>query len=80
MSDDEFDFDREFPLGGGMADLSAAVVCPYCAEESEVAIDPGSGAHQSYVEDCPVCCQPWNVSVVYGADGGASVYVTTLDE
>lgn len=80
MSDDDFDIDRDFPLGDGTADLSADVVCPYCAEESEVAIDPGSGAHQSYVEDCPVCCQPWNVSVEYGADGAADVHVTALDE
>lgn len=79
MSDDEFDLDRDFPLGDGTADLSATVVCPYCAEESEVAIDPGSGEHQSYVEDCPVCCQPWSVNVEYGSDGVASVELTALD-
>jgi hypothetical protein len=72
---DEDRLDEDFPLGDGAADLEAAVVCPYCAEEVSIALDPGSGAAQDYVEDCPVCCQPWQVSVRYLADGTASVSV-----
>lgn len=81
LDDDEFDpdLDRDFPLGDGTADLSGAVTCPYCGEESEVTLDPGSGEHQTYVEDCPVCCNPWNVSVEYAGDGSARVEVTTLE-
>lgn len=56
------------------------VRCPYCGERAEVDFDDDGWSRQQFVQDCPVCCQPWNVSVVYGADGGASVYVTTLDE
>jgi hypothetical protein len=67
--------DDEFPLGDGAADLDATVVCPYCAETAEIALDPGSGNDQSYVEDCPVCCQPWEVRVHYAADGSAHVQV-----
>lgn len=72
--------DEEFPLGDGTADLEASVVCPYCGEEAMVALDPGSGASQSYVEDCPVCCQPWQVHVRYETDGSATVSVAALDE
>jgi hypothetical protein len=46
----------------------------------EIAIDPGGGSAQEYVEDCGVCCQPWTVNVEYRRDGTASVSVTPLDE
>jgi hypothetical protein len=75
----DFDLDRDFPLGDGTADTGAIVVCPYCGEENEVAIDPGSGETQEYVEDCQVCCQPWRVSVDYASDGSAVVTATALD-
>ena len=76
---DRPDLDEEFPLGDGTADLSGVVTCPYCGEENEIALDPGSGAHQTYVEDCPVCCQPWTVRVEYAGDGSAHVEVTALE-
>ncbi len=72
--------DEAFPLGDGVADMSATVWCPYCGEPTEVAIDPGGGAAQEYVEDCAVCCRPWRVTVAYGADGGASVSAVAADE
>jgi hypothetical protein len=75
----DFDLDRDFPLGDGTADTGAVVVCPYCGEENEVAIDPGSGESQEYIEDCQVCCQPWRVCVDYGGDGSAVVTATPLD-
>ena len=71
--------DEDFPLGDGTCDTSGVVRCPYCGEENDLALDPGSGASQEYVEDCQVCCQPWRVSVSYRADGSASVSVTPLD-
>lgn len=67
--------DEDFPLGDGVADLEAEVICPHCGEGSTIALDPGGGESQDYVEDCPVCCQPWQVSVRYGPDGTASVWV-----
>ena len=72
--------DDEFPLGDGTAQTEAVVVCPYCSEEVEIAIDPGSGPSQLYVEDCEICCQPWRVSVSYDEAGMAEVVVTALDE
>ena len=70
--------DDPFPLGDGTADVDAEITCPYCGEPVTVAVDPGSGDSQQYVEDCPVCCQPWSVSVSYDADGTATVTVDVL--
>ena len=36
----------------------ATYVCDACGEEIETPIDLSQGAHQEYVEDCPVCCRP----------------------
>jgi Cysteine-rich CPXCG len=77
-ADLEAKLDRDFPLGDGMAETSATVVCPYCREVVAVTLDPGSGSAQEYVEDCEVCCQPWSVSVSY-RDGHADVSVRPLD-
>jgi len=72
--------DEEFPTGDGTADGDAVVTCPYCGEASAIVLDAGSGARQDYVEDCEVCCRPWQVTVRYGADGHADVQVIPLDE
>jgi hypothetical protein len=53
----------------------AEVTCPYCGELVTIALDPGGGRSQSYVEDCQVCCQPWRVSVSYDERGVADVWV-----
>ncbi|MFL5577280.1 MAG: CPXCG motif-containing cysteine-rich protein [Gemmatimonadaceae bacterium] len=72
--------DEEFALGDGTADTTADVRCPYCGEANEVAVDPGSGAAQEYVEDCQVCCRPWRVVVSYDGAGAAHVYVEATDD
>ena len=72
--------DEDFPLGDGTADLDASVECPYCGAAVEITLDPGSGSSQDYVEDCEVCCQPWQVVVRYDDEGHAEVSVTPLDE
>ncbi len=79
--DDDTDeaLDAEFPLGDGTADRDTVVMCPYCGEPNEIALDPGSGTHQDYIEDCAVCCQPWQVIVSYGPDGSADVSVLPAD-
>ena len=71
--------DEQFPLGDGVAEMSAAVVCPYCGESTEIALDPGGGARQTYEEDCEVCCRTWVVHVRYGSDGRAEVSVEATD-
>jgi hypothetical protein len=70
------DLDADFPLEDGTAELEAVVYCPYCGEINEIALDPGSGSIQEYVEDCQVCCRPWVVRVRYSRDGTAAVTVS----
>jgi hypothetical protein len=55
-------------------------MCPYCGEWALLRLDPGSGPQQRYVEDCPVCCRPWDVRVTYLADGSASVELRAEDD
>lgn len=74
------DLDRDFPLGDGTADVEGEVTCPYCGEAVAVALDPGSGRHQDYIEDCEVCCRPWRVCVEYGGDGHATVTAIPTDD
>ena len=75
--DEDHSLDEDFPLGDGVADMEAVVICPYCGEEAEIAVDPGGGSSQAYVEDCPVCCSPWMVRVQYsGGDVNVSVEQT----
>ncbi|HWA15067.1 MAG TPA: CPXCG motif-containing cysteine-rich protein [Gemmatimonadales bacterium] len=75
MDEDELE---EFPLGDGTADISADVVCPHCGETCTIALDPGSGSEQEYVEDCQVCCQPWQVHVSYDESGVAITQITQI--
>jgi hypothetical protein len=67
--------DARFPLGDGTADTEAPASCPHCGESVRLAVDPGGGARQRYVEDCPVCCRPWAVRVEWSGDGTASVHL-----
>ncbi|MEK6579552.1 MAG: CPXCG motif-containing cysteine-rich protein [Bdellovibrionota bacterium] len=39
------------------------VVCPFCGESFSIIIDP-SEDHQSYIEDCYVCCRPIRFEIV----------------
>lgn len=55
-----------------------SVVCPYCGEIIELAVDTSAGS-ANYVEDCQVCCQAVQVTVEVGADG-VTVGVKTGDE
>ncbi len=58
-------------------DTSAAVTCPYCGETVTLELDVGGGTCQQYVQDCEVCCRPWQVAVHYT---GRSAVVTVTDD
>ena len=60
-------------------DTFAEATCVYCGEQVEMAIDPDGGVHQQYVEDCPVCCSPWNVDLQYLDDGTAILQLEPAD-
>jgi transposase-like protein len=68
------------PAADGLAAREAEVWCPYCGEPNLIGVDPGSGSRQRYVEDCTVCCQPWQVIVQYARDGRVAVTLRTLDD
>ncbi|MBI4421555.1 MAG: CPXCG motif-containing cysteine-rich protein [Gemmatimonadetes bacterium] len=67
-------------MGDGTAQTAAEVACPYCGAVNDLALDPGGGEAQEYVEDCQVCCRPWRVTVRYGPDGQAEVTLQPADE
>ena len=52
---------------------SPLVTCPYCFESMEVYIDPATAG--SFVQDCEVCCHPWQVWVSRDEDGAPLVSV-----
>jgi Cysteine-rich CPXCG len=62
-----------------MSDL-LTLTCPYCGEAVELVIDEGGGGQQSYIEDCPVCCRPWQVEVAYDGTDGWIATLRTSDE
>lgn len=43
-------------------ETTAEYNCAFCGEINVTFIDMSAGNHQSYVEDCQVCCQP---NVIY---------------
>jgi hypothetical protein len=55
-------------------------LCPYCNEENELTVDLGGGSHQSYVEDCGVCCRPWQVRVEVDDEGAVHLDLDPLEE
>jgi hypothetical protein len=62
-----------FEPGGGVAGaLDPApfidVQCPYCGESFETRLDLSAGS-ASYIEDCQICCQPIELSVIVNAAG-----------
>jgi len=52
----------------------ATYICDSCGEEIVVPVDISAGAHQDYVEDCPVCCHPMTLHVEIDPDGEAHIH------
>ena len=59
---------------------SIAVMCPYCGETSDLTFEDEGWSRQSYVQDCPVCCQPWQVELARDEEGDWAAIVKTGDE
>jgi hypothetical protein len=55
----------------------ASYVCDSCGEDIVVPIDWSAGNRQSYVEDCPVCCNP---NVIHVEIDGTDAYVRSEPE
>jgi len=56
-----------------------SLYCPYCGEIVAVDVEP-LAEREEYVEDCPVCCRPWTVSVLRDPSGATSVELRRADE
>lgn len=53
--------------------------CPYCGENIELLIDR-SIDHQSYIEDCQVCCQPITIDVSVSDEGEVCIFLLAENE
>ena len=60
--------------------MEVTVSCPYCGEGNVIFVDESAGESQEYVEDCQVCCQPWQVRVTLDEDGVPDVDVRKAAE
>lgn len=54
-------------------DEESAYTCDHCGEDIIIPIDLSAGQHQSYVEDCPVCCNPNVIHVEVDAQGDVCI-------
>ncbi len=54
-------------------EAEATYVCDSCGEEIVVPVDLSAGAHQDYVEDCPVCCHPMRLHIDIDYDGAPHI-------
>jgi Cysteine-rich CPXCG len=44
-------------------------ICDSCGEEIVIPFDFSQGSHQSFVEDCPVCCHPNQIDISVSPEG-----------
>ena len=58
---------------------SIQLICPSCGEPVELDIDETGGTRQSYVEDCPVCCQPWQVEISLNPENSWTAVLQKID-
>jgi hypothetical protein len=61
------------------ASASSSYTCPSCFESVDTFPDPGGGEHQSYVEDCALCCRPNVLVADWDAEDGAFVIRATRE-
>lgn len=52
----------------------ASYICDACGEEIVIPLDLSEGSHQTYVEDCPVCCRANTIHVAIDELGNAQIY------
>ena len=52
--------------------------CPYCWQNISMLLD-SSIKHQSYIEDCEVCCNPIQVSVKFSGSELVDFHSDSID-
>lgn len=53
--------------------------CPHCWEEISMLLDPAQ-PHQSYIEDCEICCQPIQITVDFQNREIINFQTDTIDQ
>lgn len=53
-----------------MRTMLSGFQCAGCGEWNDTQVDASAGVHQSYVEDCQVCCKPNLLHVAWDASEG----------
>ncbi|MEM9172150.1 MAG: CPXCG motif-containing cysteine-rich protein [Pseudomonadota bacterium] len=56
----------------------ARAQCPFCFESVDLFIDISAGG-QTYIEDCPVCCRPYEVRFEADAEGVTELQLDRAD-
>ena len=49
--------------------------CVFCGEENDVLVDVSGGRHQTFTEDCTVCCRPNLITLEIDGDGDVVIDV-----
>lgn len=65
--------------GASAPETEAEVTCPHCGETMTIVVDPGGGRAQEYVQDCEVCCRPWQVRLWYDSAGAVDVELVPIE-
>ena len=60
--------------------MELASSCPYCGEPVSVWVDTGGARNQRYVEDCSVCCRPWDVRIWADDTGALHAALSSQDD
>ena len=50
--------------------------CAFCGEDNELFVDPSGGHHQTFTEDCAVCCRPNLLELWLDEDGDVRLEAT----
>jgi len=61
------------------ASMESGFQCASCGEWNETSVDESAGSHQSYVEDCQVCCKPNVLRVEYDRSSGEFMISAVLE-
>lgn len=56
---------------------SIEVGCPYCGESVELLVE--RDVDGEWVQDCEVCCNPWQVKLIRSSEGQVRLDVDRLD-
>ena len=59
----------------GQMGESVVVRCPWCGESLELWVEPDTRGMM--VQDCDVCCRPWQVHVAWDDERGACQVMVT---